>query len=100
VGDTAFEDLQASGGGASTALNIAYHLTLLTTALNIAYHLTLLTTALDHPDVLLPSLLIIDSPRKAIGTVDRDRELGRRIYTRLATLAEACRPDPADRGRQ
>ncbi|MEV1173929.1 hypothetical protein [Nonomuraea sp. NPDC049784] len=76
VGDTAFEDLQASGGGASTALNIAYHL-------------TLLTTALDHPDVLLPSLLIIDSPRKAIGTVDRDRELGRRIYTRLATLAEA-----------
>ncbi|MGP3932166.1 hypothetical protein [Nonomuraea sp. KM88] len=45
--------------------------------------------ALDHPDVLLPSLLIIDSPRKAIGTVDQDRELGRRIYTRLATLAEA-----------
>ncbi|MGV9386501.1 hypothetical protein ACWDRB_62620 [Nonomuraea sp. NPDC003707] len=76
VGDTAFENLQASGGGASTALNIAYHL-------------TLLTTALDHPNVLLPSLLIIDSPRKAIGTVDRDRELGRRIYTRLATLARA-----------
>ncbi|MGW4476073.1 hypothetical protein ACWENQ_40945 [Nonomuraea sp. NPDC004354] len=76
VGDTAFEDLQASGGGASTALNIAYHL-------------TLLTTALDHPDVLLPNLLIIDSPRKAIGTVDRDRELGRRIYSRLATLTEA-----------
>ncbi|MEU4424798.1 hypothetical protein AB0F81_29610 [Actinoplanes sp. NPDC024001] len=76
VGDTAFEDLQASGGGASTALNIAYHL-------------TLLTTALDHPAVLLPGLLIIDSPRKAIGTGDRDRELGRRIYARLVTLAEA-----------
>ncbi|MEV0586746.1 hypothetical protein [Nonomuraea sp. NPDC050310] len=76
VGDTAFEDLQASGGGASTALNIAYHLTLLITALN-------------DPNVLLPSLLIIDSPRKAIGTVDRDRELGRRIYARLATLVEA-----------
>ena len=76
VGDTAFEDLQASGGGASTALNIAYHL-------------TLLTTALDHPDVLLPSLLIIDSPRKAIAAGDRDRELGRRIYARLVTLAEA-----------
>ncbi|MFF5084988.1 hypothetical protein ACFY36_48790 [Actinoplanes sp. NPDC000266] len=76
VGDTAFEDLQASGGGASTALNIAYHL-------------TLLTTALDHPAVLLPSLLIIDSPRKAIGTGDRDRELGRRIYARLVTLARA-----------
>uniref|UniRef100_UPI003F4907B4 hypothetical protein n=1 Tax=Nonomuraea sp. CA-252377 TaxID=3240003 RepID=UPI003F4907B4 len=76
VGDTAFENLQASGGGASTALNIAYHL-------------TLLTTALDHPDVLLPNLLIIDSPRKAIGTVDRDRDLGHRIYARMATLAKA-----------
>lgn len=29
------------------------------------------TTALDHSNVLLPNLLIIDSPRKAIGTVDR-----------------------------
>ncbi|GAA3121515.1 hypothetical protein GCM10010466_10540 [Planomonospora alba] len=54
MGDPTFENLRASGGGASTALNIAYHL-------------TLLTTALDHPDVLLPNLLIIDSPRKAIG---------------------------------
>jgi hypothetical protein len=34
VGDTEFEALQASGGGASTALNIAYHLTLLTAALD------------------------------------------------------------------
>ncbi|WP_328469128.1 hypothetical protein OHA21_00980 [Actinoplanes sp. NBC_00393] len=58
-------------------------------ALNIAYHLTLLTTALDHPALLLPGLLIIDSPRKAIGAGDRDRELAHRIYARLVTLAEA-----------
>ncbi|MDG4768031.1 AAA family ATPase [Solwaraspora sp. WMMD406] len=75
VGDTAFEDLQASGGGASTALNVAYHL-------------TLLTTAIDYPGVLLPDLLIIDSPRKAIGNREPDVALGRRLYARLVTLAE------------
>jgi hypothetical protein len=75
VGDTEFEALQASGGGASTALNIAYHL-------------TLLTAALDTPGTLLPSLLIIDSPRKAIGSSESDRALGRSIYARLVTLAE------------
>lgn len=56
---------------------------------HVAYHLTLLTTALDHPGVLLPSLLIIDSPRKSIGTTEADRDLGRRIYTRLETLIRA-----------
>lgn len=76
IGDTEFEALQASGGGASTAINIAYHL-------------TLLTTALDHPDVLLPNLLIIDSPRKAIGTSEADLTLGRSIYARLEALSRA-----------
>lgn len=73
--DTELEALQASGGGASTALNIAYHL-------------TLLTAALDSPGVLLPNLLIIDSPRKAIGNSQSDRALGRSIHARLVTLAE------------
>ncbi|MFI7075030.1 MULTISPECIES: hypothetical protein [Micromonospora] len=76
VGNTDFEVLQASGGGASTALNVAYHL-------------TLLTTAIDHPDILLPSLLIIDSPRKGFGNSEPDLALGRRIYSRLVTLAQA-----------
>lgn len=76
VGTTSFEDLQASGGGASTALNIAYHL-------------TILQHSIDDPNVMLPDLLIIDSPRKAIGNSEADRELGRRIYSRLQLLADS-----------
>jgi predicted nucleic acid-binding Zn-ribbon protein len=49
-----FESLQASGGG-------------LATSVNLAYSLTLLTSGLDHADVLVPPLLVIDSPRKAFG---------------------------------
>lgn len=75
VGDSSFETLQASGGGASTALNIAYHL-------------TLLLNAVGDPNVLLPSLLIIDSPRKAIGNSEADRALGRAIYSRIRTITD------------
>jgi hypothetical protein len=75
VGAVSFEALQASGGGASTALNIAYHLALLTYDIN-------------NLNVLMPRLLIIDSPRKAIGNSDADRELGRRIYERISTVTK------------
>jgi hypothetical protein len=79
IGNSSFEFLQASGGGASTALNVAYHL-------------TLLRHSVGDPNVMLPSLLVLDSPRKAIGNSEADRELGRRIYSRLRLLADAV-PD-------
>ncbi|WP_155370020.1 hypothetical protein [Catellatospora vulcania] len=57
------------------------------TALNVAYHLTLLAYSANRPNNY-PSLLIIDSPRKAIGNTPADRALGHRIHRRLVTLSE------------
>ncbi|MFD4716543.1 hypothetical protein ACFWN5_43795 [Streptomyces sp. NPDC058430] len=71
-----FESLQASGGG-------------ITTSVNLAYSLTLLKFGLDHADVLVPSLLVIDSPRKAFGNNDSDRQRASEIYSRFRTLADA-----------
>jgi hypothetical protein len=76
VNETKFEELQASGGGLSTTVNVAYHI-------------ALLTYALDHTDVLLPSMVIIDSPRKNIGNGPQDAALASRIYSRLLTLQDA-----------
>ncbi|MFJ3339192.1 hypothetical protein [Streptomyces sp. NPDC086766] len=71
-----FESLQASGGG-------------LATSVNLAYSLTHLTSGLDHADVLVPSLLVIDSPRKAFGNNASDRQRAAEIYSRFRTLADA-----------
>jgi hypothetical protein len=77
IGDSDLDALQASGGGS-------------TTAINVAFSLALLNYAVQHPDVRLPNLLILDSPRKGIGRREReDRELGQRIYERLRNLAQA-----------
>ncbi|MFF9360855.1 AAA family ATPase [Streptomyces griseoluteus] len=70
-----FESLQASGGG-------------ITTCVSIAYSLALLEFGLTHPDVLVPSLLIIDSPRKALGNNPDDQERGNRIYGRFKALVD------------
>ncbi|KOV60804.1 hypothetical protein ADL01_32840 [Streptomyces sp. NRRL WC-3618] len=71
-----FESLQASGGGIATSVNLAYSL-------------ALLAFGLDHPDVLVPSLLVIDSPRKAFGNNASDRQRAAEIYSRFRTLADA-----------
>ncbi|CQR59306.1 ATP-binding protein [Streptomyces leeuwenhoekii] len=71
-----FESLQASGGGIATSVNLAYSL-------------TLLAFGLDHPEVLVPSLLVIDSPRKAFGNNDSDRQRAAEIYSRFRTMADA-----------
>ncbi|MER6492911.1 AAA family ATPase [Streptomyces griseorubiginosus] len=71
-----FESLQASGGGIATSVNLAYSL-------------TLLAFGLDHADVLVPSLLVIDSPRKAFGNNESDRQRATEIYSRFRTLADA-----------
>jgi len=75
IGGNKFDNLQGSGGG-------------LTTAVHVAYSITLLRYALTHSYILLPTTLIIDSPRKGIGTVEAgDSELAVAIYRRLIALA-------------
>lgn len=76
VDNTPFEKLQASGGSIQAGVNIAYHL-------------ALLESGLTHPDVLVPSILIIDTPRKALGSNPDDQERGRRIYRRFKALTDA-----------
>lgn len=75
VNGAKFGEIQASGGG-------------VTTAVHVAYSLALLTTAIDDPNVDLPTLLIIDSPQNAIGGSQLDQELSQRIYQRFRTLAD------------
>ncbi|MFD9288431.1 hypothetical protein ACFWBV_09010 [Streptomyces sp. NPDC060030] len=76
VDNHSFESLQADGGG-------------IVTCINVAYSLTLLEFGITHPDVRVPSLLIIDSPRKASGTNLDDQARGHRTYRRFRALAEA-----------
>ncbi|MFD9422984.1 MULTISPECIES: hypothetical protein [unclassified Streptomyces] len=59
------------------------------TCINVAYSLTLLEFGITHPDVRVPSLLIIDSPRKASGSNLDDQARGHRTYRRFQTLAES-----------
>ncbi|MFF2789802.1 hypothetical protein ACFVT6_24120 [Streptomyces sp. NPDC058049] len=79
VDNTPFESLQASGGA-------------LQAGVNIAYHLALLECGLTHPDILVPSILLIDSPRRALGSNRDDQERGRRIYGRFKALTDAYGP--------
>lgn len=77
IGDSDLDTLQASGGGS-------------TTAINVAFSLALFNYSIGQADVLLPSLLIIDSPRKGIGrSEEADQALARRVYDRLKTVAQA-----------
>lgn len=64
------------------------------TCINVTYSLSLLEFGITHPDVRVPSLLIIDSPRKASGSNLDDQARGHRTYERFQVLAEvtALRP--------
>jgi hypothetical protein len=58
------------------------------TALVVAYWVTLLATALRQPTSLMPTLLILDSPRKSIG---EGEALAANLYRQLDVLAETYR---------
>jgi len=58
------------------------------TVVNVAYHLTLLTFALRERTILMPYLLIIDSPRKNLGQREEDESLAGRLYRRLRILVD------------
>lgn len=52
------------------------------TIVTVAYHLTLLGHALSHGNTLLPQMLVLDTPRKNLGSNPSDKEMGSRIYDR------------------
>lgn len=58
------------------------------TVVSVAYHLALLTVGLVHPnDLLVPSLLILDTPSKYLGTKDAAQVA--RDYRRIAAIVDA-----------
>jgi hypothetical protein len=57
------------------------------TVVTVAYHLALLTVGLVNPNVQVPSLLILDTPSKYLGT--KDREQISRDYRRIAAIVDA-----------
>lgn len=63
------------------------------TIVTVAYHLTLLAHALAHRDTLLPQLLVLDTPRKNLGSNPNDKDMGGRIYQRIRTLVDASPDD-------
>jgi len=79
VNDERFESLAVAGGTK--------------TIVTVAYHLTLLAHALAHRDTLLPQLLVLDTPRKNLGSNPNDKDMGGRIYQRIRTLVDAYRDD-------
>lgn len=58
------------------------------TVVSVAYHLALLTIGLVHADeVMLPALLILDTPSKYLGTKDSDQVA--RDYRRIDAIVHA-----------
>ncbi|MCZ4498334.1 MAG: hypothetical protein JWQ74_887 [Marmoricola sp.] len=74
-------DMLAVGGGRKTIVNLAYHLANLYMSLS------------ERGDMLLPTLLVVDSPRKNVGEGALDKAVVASIYTRLETLQNASRDE-------
>lgn len=72
-------DKLAVGGGRKTIVNLSYHLANLYMSLS------------EGPDMLLPTLLVVDSPRKNVGEAALDREVVKAVYARLRTLQTLSR---------
>jgi len=70
-------DLLSVGGARKTLVNLAYHLANLSMSIS------------ERENVLMPTLLIVDSPRKNVGEGTLDRTVVEAIYRRLHTLQDA-----------
>jgi hypothetical protein len=65
------------------------------TLVNLAYHIANFMMSLSEGDaVLLPTLLIIDSPRKNVGEAALDRGVVEAVYRRLRALQDAMAHHP------
>lgn len=56
---------------------------------NIAYHMALLTLGLSRRDTRIPSLLVLDSPRKNLGATAPDQFHAGQFYRWISTLVAA-----------
>ena len=77
-------DMLSVGGARKTLVNLAYHLA------NFSVSLA------EGDDVLLPTLLIIDSPRKNVGEAALDRSVVEAIYRRLRAFQDARAHSPKE----
>jgi AAA domain len=75
-------DLLSVGGARKTLVNLAYHIANFMMSLSEGY------------TVLLPTLLIIDSPRKNVGEAALDRSVVEAVYRRLRALQDAMAHHP------
>lgn len=73
------QEYDERGGGARTAVSVAYSLALLLHALA------------DPERFHLPTLLIIDSPQKNLGRNDHDEDLAQRIYEQFILYTDQMR---------
>lgn len=80
VDDEGF-DMLSVGGARKTLVNLAYHLANLYMSIS------------ERSLVLLPTLLIVDSPRKNVGDNALDRTMVESVYARLQTLQAASRDE-------
>lgn len=56
---------------------------------NVAYHLALLTYGLSSRATQIPNLLIIDSPRKNLGSTEQDQAHAQKFYRWISALTGA-----------
>jgi len=70
-------DMLAVGGGRKTIVNLSYHLANLYMSIS------------EGVEMLMPTLLVVDSPRKNVGEGALDRSVVAAIYARLRTLQAA-----------
>jgi hypothetical protein len=80
VDDEGF-DMLSVGGARKTLVNLAYHLANLYMSIS------------ERSSMLLPTLLIVDSPRKNVGDNALDRTMVESVYARLRTLQAASRDE-------
>jgi hypothetical protein len=85
-GDT-FDDLSVSGARKTLA--------------NVSYYLANLSMTLSDSEILMPSAVVLDSPRTSLGNTPGDVHAGWRLYYRMHLLALAspnCQLIVADNG--
>jgi hypothetical protein len=74
-------DMLSVGGARKTLVNLAYHLANLSMSIS------------ESSAVLMPTMLIVDSPRKNVGESALDSQVVEAVYRRLRTLQDASGED-------
>jgi hypothetical protein len=74
-------EMLSVGGARKTLVNLAYHLANLSMSIS------------EREEVLMPTLLLVDSPRKNVGESALDSQVVEAVYRRLRTLQDASGGD-------